>query len=328
MPGYPSELFLVEPPELYICGICFDILKSPQRCPQGYIYCSECIRTHLAIRGSCPICACQLSWSIVTSNLLVREGIDGLHIWCPTTVQDQSEALTGGEEEPARCSWTGALEAIDHHLNTYCPYTEVVCPTGGCGLRSQRRHLALHTTVCDHSRLRCNDCLTIVKRMHREIHDDVCTMRPVRCPLGCELILLRHDVVDHITADCPKLKVACPSGGRSVQPERRVRDSHARGPSCGSRLVRHCDFIVPITRVGEGEHHAINCCPEWATVILLVLVSVAACFFIAGVAASVPSWWYLILLLGTFFVLGCAAAAQFNQPTQVTDMPPTVISIS
>ena len=234
MPGYPLELFLEEPSELYICGICHDILKEPKQCLQGHAYCNDCIHTHMAQSRSCPMCACPLGDATLARCLALRDLLGRMQIKCPMTLQVQPQYRTGPiETQEASCTWTGILDTVEDHVIAHCPCTEFSCPNDGCDRLIQRRHLPLHYDNCIYQLVKCPHCMEILKRMKFQRHGEICPMKPrtyrsygrferytLCCPLGCHASMPRKESELHFRTNCPLYPVGCPHLGCGERGER------------------------------------------------------------------------------------------------------------
>lgn len=127
--GYPSSWFADEPPHDFICGICHDVLNSPQQCKNGHCFCLTCVTAALKIQPDCPSCKVALKSELLASNIVVRNLIEQLPVKCGSL--DTLNILTSSEiiddTSDRVCNWTGPLTSREDHMLT-CPFIVVECP--------------------------------------------------------------------------------------------------------------------------------------------------------------------------------------------------------
>ena len=150
MPGYPVELTVDIFADYCVCIICHDLMKAPRQCPNGHIFCNECILKHLrVVKNACPLCSCRLKESDLGINLLVQNIIAAITIHCTNTGSTSSHAddIKKGNK---LCDWIGKIEHLENHLNQceLSKYAIIRCPNRLCNLAIQRLHLADHEKVC------------------------------------------------------------------------------------------------------------------------------------------------------------------------------------
>ena len=182
MAGYPTEIFLSAPSELYLCAICREVLHRPRQCLQGHAYCCDCIDRHLAQSlaqsteavSSCPVCKCSLIQAGLARALVVENLIGLMQIRCPTTV---SQCMV----DNAHCGWVNIVDMLEEH-KAECNHVMTACSNEGCSMSVEGRFLLDHEIHCDHMLVQCRDCPTMTKRAHLDDHDSICGEKLLECP--------------------------------------------------------------------------------------------------------------------------------------------------
>ena len=88
--------------DAYLCGICNDVLRNPVQCKKGHTCCGDCLNTWLDSKKTCPTCRDPLQKKDLSENLLVRNMINDLEVYC-----ENCDAA----EPPAKAARVGAASA-------------------------------------------------------------------------------------------------------------------------------------------------------------------------------------------------------------------------
>jgi hypothetical protein len=183
----------------YKCPICHELLRSPTQCPQGHVFCRECIN----IVANQPDCRCPMDRisfckSQLHPNLFVQNCINDLSIKCKhSSIPDSDE----------QCSWSGPLHSLEKHETADCLFRTIPCPNVDCPVLLQSRHLIDHQQSCPNRISACQHCNSSVQYCQLIAHVEVCDLAPVLCPNGCgDALVVRRD---HLPV-CPLELVECP----------------------------------------------------------------------------------------------------------------------
>lgn len=237
--GYPSELFLTPPKDVFNCSICLYTAKEPMRCEDEHIFCKKCILTWIAKgKHSCPIDRKTLSTKNLSIFRFADEMLGDYCVQCVTSLpkdelatrkrkrtKKEKAKLKLAKDKKARkapkseeicagkCEWTGKLNSLQNHMSC-CPETTTTCTWKDCDLTFLRKNLAAHVAVCRHRLEPCEKCGTLRKPSKRNIHKRRCPATPALCPnRGCTMMVQRADVPAHRLA-CAFETVPCPHSWR------------------------------------------------------------------------------------------------------------------
>lgn len=191
--GHPTKLFVEQPSDEFICGLCLDVLNNPHQCRNGHCFCYGCVCSALAVQKVCPICKCSMTVESMHGNLLIRNLIEKTNVKC----------------ENEGCDWTGALHKLDNHLSNDCDYRLLICTNDGCSLLLPKLQIEAHIKdECPYRKIVCEFCSKALKSEDFSDHLDVCELRPIVC--RCKLTLLNEQLADHLRDDCPMEMCPCP----------------------------------------------------------------------------------------------------------------------
>ena len=172
------------------CAICLELVSDPVQTSCGHLFCGKCIKgTH-----TCPIDRKQFTFHPDNFN---DRRVHNFKVKC--------------HNKGRGCQWQGSLGDADEHTNTDCGYAIVVCTNNGCGLRVQRQELDNHrNNFCSQRKYNCPYCFQ--KDTHQEIvttHFTRCEEMPLLCPGGCGRGIMRRNMAQHLSEECPEELVAC-----------------------------------------------------------------------------------------------------------------------
>jgi hypothetical protein len=197
--GYPEYLFISQPSENFICGICRSIIKDCVRsCVNDHNYCRYCLLRHLESSGkACPECRAPVKKSPPTCRAL-NAVISELSVRCITC-----------EDTNSHCTWTGLLKDLDTHVLN-CQFVPVTCSFEGCGACVYKQELMGHEAACSHRTVHCDLCNEVLPIAAVEKHNaESCPKRIVECPNYCgermeaQFLSAHRDLCLLEPVDCP-----------------------------------------------------------------------------------------------------------------------------
>ena len=247
MAGYAAELFLEKLPEGLMCIICLNVMRGPQQCRNGHMFCDLCIHGYLLGRNTCPTCECDLQPSSLSQNLYVKNIIRDLRIRCPTNLSRHSISASV-------CYWVGSVDNLENHLERECGFVLVSCSNIDCMVTFERRFLQEHDDSCDHKLVACKNCDLILKRIQLVDHCLLCYSRNIPCPRECGVMIDRPFLSQHLSV-CLLEQVECPDCKELMQ--RQFFVSHEN--TC-SQKFEPCSFCeVPMKRFNKIDHEKKRC---------------------------------------------------------------------
>ena len=106
------------------------------------------------------------------------------------------------------CKWVGNLGECEKHLEV-CEYVYEMCKLG-CGLVFTRHELKAHSKECSHRIVLCEHCNKEFKYCDLPTHHSMCDKMQVRCELGCDKLVIRENMTQHMDIECGEKEVNCP----------------------------------------------------------------------------------------------------------------------
>ena len=101
-------------------------------------------------------------------------------------------------------------ENMAQHLEQECGMVVETCKLG-CGVELTRDELKIHVTdTCVQRKIPCEHCGVKFKYCDMTNHLGVCHRMGVSCELGCDLIVRRQDMTQHLEVDCVEKELECP----------------------------------------------------------------------------------------------------------------------
>ena len=73
-----------------------------------------------------------------------------------------------------------------------------------------RHELKVHSKECSHRIVSCGRCVTEFKYRDLPRHHNMCHRMPVRCELGCDKLVIRENMTQHMYTECGEKEVNCP----------------------------------------------------------------------------------------------------------------------
>lgn len=209
-----------------MCPICRCPFVDPTKLNCEHYFCRTCITTALSHQGSesksCPSCRRKTSEdSVVAAPKLISRILDELLVKCVYHEEGCPEEMPRG--------------AIQDHIDHYCSFANIPCPSEKCPLFIRRKysiprrclHHRVHCQYCDEKRfvfdieshedtecvLRkspCVHCKNEVLHLDIKTHMESCPDATIPCtaaPYGCDFTAKRGAISEHI-ATCPLAKLA------------------------------------------------------------------------------------------------------------------------
>ena len=184
-----------------MCAICHNPFVNPSKLNCDHVFCQDCVIdaiNHQVMNPdissvNCPSCRREIDTGDIrcVPKILVQI-LDGLRVYCPLKNKGCGEKLARGE--------------VQSHVDNYCAYSEVDCPTGNCKLKVQRKDEEKQR--CLHGTVRCRDCLDDFMEKDLEHHRNrTCALAKSQCPACCAQVLNR-EFEAHIM-NCPDAVIPC-----------------------------------------------------------------------------------------------------------------------
>ena len=207
-----------------MCAICHCPFVGPVKLDCDHYFCQSCVNQAMIHQPRdarcCPTCRRKASRTSIPVAKIINHILDELKVRCPFHSLGCTEELTRG--------------SVQNHVDRYCAYSEVECPSKDCRLTMERkdsganrclhhvvpcqgckrsfleRDLEYHRTVqCLLCEVRCPHCQTEVPRINLEKHIDHCPEAIFPCTAaccGCDFVSKRINLDRHLTT-CPLAKL-------------------------------------------------------------------------------------------------------------------------
>jgi hypothetical protein len=178
-----------------MCAICHSPFVSPVSLKCQHVFCRHCLfeaLSHQLDTKTCPTCRRGTSNDAITPvPKIIDRILEELRVRCPLKDLGCAEVIPRG--------------TIQTHLDRYCGFEEVSCPSDDCDLTIPRR---LSEEPCLHQIVSCPDCAEQMPKLELLNHQVTsCKQISLTCP-DCEVQLQRAEFNDHID-QCPEKIVAC-----------------------------------------------------------------------------------------------------------------------
>ncbi|KAH8907286.1 hypothetical protein BR93DRAFT_879478 [Coniochaeta sp. PMI_546] len=214
---YQDLNYLDEVDETLICPICRTPFHKPittKRC--GHTFCTECLRRAVELQPCCPIDRQPIAFhpDQLCHPRIVSHQLDRLKVRCPNS----------------GCAFVTTRGLIKAHYDRHCGRTLVPCPDLTCDKLVPKEDVTSELG-CLHREMRCRYCDAVVLLADREQHyDRDCEGHTEKC-LGCNAVVVRHRMSDHVMNHCPESQAVCRSHpfGCSVAGTRRFVEQHESG---------------------------------------------------------------------------------------------------
>ena len=205
--------FVKEPPELFKCGVCRQVLQDPHitECC-GKNACHSCITRVAEDGGPCPIPGCGCKKVKINFNRGLRSDILESSVYC--------------QSKETGCEWVGKLDELNRHLREECLFVEVECQYH-CGVQIQRKAVEDHKLVCKRLPIECHQCGEMYERCHHTDHVEVCPFTKTECPfhiVGCKSKVANKDMQQHFNDSLSKHYTMVVEQSQSVKAQLRETD--------------------------------------------------------------------------------------------------------
>ena len=204
------------------CPICCCPFIEPVETKCNHYFCRKCFTQAMSYQGSpknCPTCRAILDQSVMWNKApnILHKILDDLMVICPL----QSRG----------CATQVQRSTLQDHLEKYCDFIEVECPSRNCHQTIPRKELGrkrcLHgTRLClyckgdfverdhedhqkNHCRKRCRQCQSDFPPTEWETHQDECLSALKPCPAAAygRDVITRRSKLDSHTQACPLAKL-------------------------------------------------------------------------------------------------------------------------
>ena len=198
-PENGTELCRVKDREGFLRGFRKDILtENFTEREKRFLVCPRCegiLREACSsITGENFCLSCKKRGEQTNSNLQVRNTVSDLKSLCP--IHERG------------CKWVGNLGECEKHLEV-CEYVYEMCNLG-CGLVILRHELKIHSKeTCSYRIILCEHCKAEFKYCDLSTHHK-CHRMPVRCELGCDKLVIRENMTQHMDTECGEKEVNSP----------------------------------------------------------------------------------------------------------------------
>lgn len=197
------------------CPICRYPFIDPVRLSCDHTYCRHCYKRALQNqqdlqRKTCPTCRRPIEDETIPIPRFIIHMIEDLAVRCIHYAAGCEAKLTRAD--------------VQSHVDLYCLFTLVPCPSADCSEGIVRSR---STGGCLHQRVTCDDCQSSMLELELEEHlAHQCTKSSSPCK-GCEAEVLACDTERHLDV-CPEVIVPCiaASIGCSFESKRRAIRHH------------------------------------------------------------------------------------------------------
>ncbi|XP_011407980.2 PREDICTED: TNF receptor-associated factor 4-like [Amphimedon queenslandica] len=180
----------------FICPICRLVLRSPHLTDCcGACFCSTCIREHISLDNSCPLCKKEHYSVFIHRN--IERSINRLQVKCPNNADG--------------CVWVGPLVDVATHVDLNkgdCDFVRCLCPF--CEEEFSLNTLYTHKTdECPRRPYSCKFCSFKSAYEDMPSHWPLCDGYPAPCPNDCgSMDMPRRDIPQHLEV-CPRKIIEC-----------------------------------------------------------------------------------------------------------------------
>lgn len=181
-----------------LCAICHCPFVLPVKLDCDHYFCQTCLDQAMIhqprLIRCCPTCRRKTSGASMPVARIIHHILDELKVRCPLYSLGCTDEMTRG--------------SVQNHVDRYCAYSEVECPSEDCLLTIERKDLGANR--CFHHIILCQDCKRVFRERDLEYHRTrQCTLRKVQCP-DCQTDVSRINLEKHID-HCPEAIFPCPA---------------------------------------------------------------------------------------------------------------------
>nr|XP_022333104.1 TNF receptor-associated factor 3-like isoform X3 [Crassostrea virginica] len=192
--------------EKYVCPVCNSVLRNAMQLQCGHQICEICIDPLFGenTKASCPVktdeeCEDSFSKNEIYKDMCTRREVMKLPVYC--------------QYSEYGCSETPEWKNLQSHCEK-CEYKPVECDK--CQEKVPQNQLTVHKeSKCSYRDVVCDHCSQDVPFCQMKSHfEHECLEYPLKCPNGCENVVLRRIEMESHLQTCPKKSIPC--GYRSI----------------------------------------------------------------------------------------------------------------
>ena len=141
-----------------ICCICTGVLEDPIESPCRHVFCSDCIKTWLSTKKTCPSCRSAVRRrDLRPVVLMLKNIISKQRMYCDNKAKGCEEIVE--------------LEQLTGHVAN-CKFSEITCENEGCNVFVLRKDYNSHAEICPRKMVVCNKgCDVFMTLGEREGHN-------------------------------------------------------------------------------------------------------------------------------------------------------------
>ena len=179
-----------------MCAICHSPFVSPVKLECDHYFCRSCVIEAMTHQNAgarcCPACRRKTNRTPTLVPKIIDHILDELKVRCPFFSMGCIGELARG--------------SIQNHVDRYCNYSEIECPSVDCSHTIERKDLAKNR--CLHNVISCEDCGFSFMERDLEHHRTIqCVRSNVECP-HCQTEVLHENLKQHIDR-CPEAMCPC-----------------------------------------------------------------------------------------------------------------------
>lgn len=207
-----------------VCPICRCPFVDPVRLPCDHTFCRDCLDTALFNQSSsaksCPSCRTRnVHLERLSVPRFILHLLDDLAVKCPKSSSGCVDNLKRSDAQS--------------HVDHYCGFTEVACPSETCSLKVPRNlkgEKCLHvTTICDHCQEEMSE-LSLVEHSRNG-----CIVKTTPCA-WCQQDIVVAEMESH-SSECPLARQKCDAHSIGCRYESNKEDMQAHAASCPLRSL-------------------------------------------------------------------------------------------
>ena len=221
-----------------MCPICRCPFIDPLRLSCDHTYCKLCLKrswyNQTSSLKTCPTCrkaASELDALPIPRFLLHM--IDDLMVKCPKSASGCDKRLKRSD--------------VQSHVDNYCHYTDMPCPSKDCRQKTPRRYL---TNNCRHVTATCEHCNLQMPELELEGHvERLCAVKRTTCEF-CQTSVSSLDWTEHVS-QCTQATVSCSAKSIGCSHLSNKQEMNIHEQSCP--LVAILPYMLSLTSRMEDQ---------------------------------------------------------------------------
>lgn len=177
------------------CVLCQGIYLNPVIDQCEHIFCEACFKIAYAKSHACPITNNPIKSSPIKVNL-ISSILERQSLYCRNKTKG--------------CEWSGFYRDLSSHLSNECMKETVRCLYDNCQSKFLREEYSDHIDNCSYRTIKCPDCQMEFLSNQNKDHELKCLKRKIQCTQGCNLLIERDNISNHIKNDCLFTLTDCP----------------------------------------------------------------------------------------------------------------------